>query len=265
VPVANRRKRQPDDSCIACHMQRFSAADIAHTAATDHRVPRRPSAERMGEPPPRRGAPLLVPFHDKRAPGFEPELARDLGVALVKSMWKQKDGRQPPDSDAVSLLETALRNDPEDRTAWQAKGEGLMLSGRLNEALTAFQSVLRLAPEDENALVSAAMLTQKMGRLEDSLDDWRRAIAVNPEIPMYRSNYALLLAHAQRWEEARGQCQVWMRLEPNSIEARKLWITCLLRDGKKTEARAEFARITRLKPANLGELRTWFRKQSRAP
>lgn len=257
-----RRQQQPDDSCIACHMPRFSAADIVHTAATDHRVNRFKSPPK--DDPPRPTAPsLLIPFHADHFGGNAAELKRDLGIALARSMVKHKGRAQPPGPDPTALLEESLNNDPEDVPAWIAKGQILMLRNRSAPALAAFQNALRLAPEEEVALMGAASLTQNQGQLEESLDYWRRAIAVDPEMAMYRMNLTRLLAFAKRWDEAREHCRAWMRLDPRNVEARKIWITCLLRESKKDEARAEFARIQALKPSNFADLRIWFAQQMR--
>ncbi|HEY7310723.1 MAG TPA: tetratricopeptide repeat protein [Gemmataceae bacterium] len=257
-----RRKQQPDDSCIACHMPRFTAADIAHTAATDHRIVRFKSPPR-DIPRHSSASPPLFPFHSDHLDADDVEMNRDLGIALARSMSKYKGRAQARGPDAAALLDAALRNDPEDIPALLAKGRVLMGQGRSEPALAAYRSVLRLAPEEESALVGAASLTQNMGRLEESLDYWRRAIAVNPEMAMYRMNLTRLLAFAKRWDEAREHCPDWIRLDPRNVEARKIWITCLIREGNKDAARAEFARIQALKPANFADLRIWFAQQMR--
>ncbi len=43
MPREARLRTSKEDSCIACHMPGYSASDIAHTAATDHRIVRRPT------------------------------------------------------------------------------------------------------------------------------------------------------------------------------------------------------------------------------
>jgi hypothetical protein len=46
LPLPTRRTRSPEDDCTACHMPRKDATDVAHTALTDHRIPRRADAAR---------------------------------------------------------------------------------------------------------------------------------------------------------------------------------------------------------------------------
>jgi Flp pilus assembly protein TadD len=263
APKQKRLRRQPDDSCIACHMPRFGTSDIAHAAATDHRIPRRRGQQPKDEPRQPLADGWLMPFHQDGTASDRAELRRDLGIALLRSMAKRGASMAPRGLNPVTLLETALQNDPEDMEAWTSKATGLMASRQPDRGLAAFQSALQLQPQEESALFGAAKATQKLGRLEDSLDYWRRLIAVNPELPMYRAEYALLLEYAKHWDEARVQCRTWMRLAPNNVEARRLWISCLLEEGNKVEARKELTRLSALKPPNLGELRARFEKQLR--
>jgi Cytochrome c554 and c-prime len=44
LPLPARRAQNPADDCIACHMPDMRASDIAHTALSDHSIPRNPSA-----------------------------------------------------------------------------------------------------------------------------------------------------------------------------------------------------------------------------
>jgi hypothetical protein len=262
-PRAERLRRQPDDSCIACHMPRFAAVDVAHTASTDHRIPRRPSVGSNDLRRPALADSVFVPFHRERLNGDKADLSRDLGITLMVAMSKQGAALSPPGQNPIALLELALSRDPEDVQAWTMKGLALMANGRHREALASFQSALQVQPDDEGALLGAALLTQKLGLREEGLDYWGRLVAVNPAWPMPRGNYARLLEQAQRWDEAREHCRAWLSGEPSNVEARCLWIRCLLHQGNKDEARRQLARLEALKPPNLDELRARFEKERR--
>jgi hypothetical protein len=260
LPVAVRLKQRPDDSCADCHMPRYGTADIVHTASTDHRVVRRPQAP-AGEAPGRRPLRPLVSFHRGRVEPGDGELARDLGVALVKMVLEGKAPPQPYSRPAVPLLDAALQRDPDDVPALEAKGLALRLLQRRPEALAAFERALAREPERDLCLMGAALCAHGMGWRPENLDYWRRSVAVNPYLPANRANLVQALFDAGAWDELGPQCQAWVRLDPASVGARQGWIACLLHEGKKDEARAEFAKLEALRPPQLAELRAWFEKQ----
>jgi hypothetical protein len=255
------------DSCIACHMPRSPAAQVAHTATTDHRILRRgrqdgaPAGTRPAVG--RRSASPLVPFARDRVDADDRETARDLGIALaVAGMHGQIDMGVYGDR-ALALLESAVRDDPGDLPAGEAKASALAVQRRPAAALDAFEAVLARDPGREACLAGAAELAQAVGDPERSLTYARRAVQANPWIPEYRATLALLLARRQAWDEVRPECRTWMRLDPESVPARLLWIRCLLKEGQKTEARAEFGKVEALRPADLDHLKEWFAEQVR--
>jgi Flp pilus assembly protein TadD len=267
---ATRRRQVADDSCIACHMPRYPPADIAHASATDHRIVRHaavaslPPGQRRSEAGRRRREPALVPFH---RPPDRREAERDLGIALTNDLVQGLiQGKAPPPEArwAVGLLEASVRHDPEDLPAWEAKARVLTLADRKAEALAAYEAVLAKAPHREVSLAGAAMLARDLQQVEAALSYGRRAVAENPWQPKYHADLAQLLADRKAWDEARPHCEAWVRLDPGSIEARMLWVRCLLQNGDKDRARAEFAKIERLRPANLPLLQARFAVEARA-
>jgi hypothetical protein len=226
------RLRLKQDSCIDCHMPRFGTADIVHTAATDHRILRRPVP--LSEDAAARGGPI-VRFHGG-APATDPELRRDLGIALVKRMSTGPGASPDQTLQAAELLEEALHNAPDDVAAWEALGTVGLLARHWAEALSAFENALQQAPGRESCLQGAAVAAQNLGQIEKSIGYWRQAVKVNPSLASHRANLTRLLAHTRDWEAVRPHCEAWLRLEPWSIEARKLWIECLQHEGRSEEA-----------------------------
>jgi predicted CXXCH cytochrome family protein len=252
LPSDVRRHKQADDSCIACHMPRYGAADIVHTAATNHRIvrqapsPAAPKADketgRQGDKEKEKGAsaflspPLLVslsssfvPF--ERTDGDRPEVERqrDLGIALVQLIfWDKLDLLSCPLS-PLPLLEQAVQYDPDDVDAWEAKGGALLLQRRYRESLAAFETVLVHSPRREKSLARAAGLAKQLLQREAARRYWQQAVAVNPWMANYRHSLALLLAEQEAWEDCRQQCEAWLRLDPTSAEARTLLARCQAR------------------------------------
>lgn len=263
LPRSVRLKRQADDSCIACHMPSFSAADIVHAAATDHRIPRIASPDtqeqRLSDEDEKQS---LEPFHPYR-PEDEAEVQRDLGLALLKMMQSNELSPESNSVRAEMLLAGAVRHDAEDLPAWEALGLTLLMRHRGAEGLAALEHVLHHDANRETALTAAATLAWNLGHKEESLAYWKKAVAVNPWLPNYRRALTQVLLQLGQWDEARSSCRAWLRLEPMSLEARQAWIDLLLREDKTTEARAEFALLEALNPPNLSALRTWFNERMR--
>jgi hypothetical protein len=220
-PLEVRKQTQPDDSCIACHMKRYEAADIAHTAATDHRIARRPVAPADG---PRMPIRHVVPFYRHNAD--DPEQARDLGIALVQLIFRGKVEPLSSPTPPLTLLERALQQDPKDVDALEARGGALLLQKRQTEALAAFEGVLALAPRREVSLVRAAQLARQLGRTDSARRYWQQAVEANPWSSNHREELARLLAQEHDWEGCQQQCEVWLRLDPASAEARTLAARC---------------------------------------
>jgi tetratricopeptide (TPR) repeat protein len=262
LPPAERRRRTADDSCIACHMPRYGAADVPHTASTDHRIlkdPQKPGREEQAPAAAPGGRPFVL-FNPDRA-GGEGEHDRDRAVGIVNLAV----GGDPVAARAVRAalphLEAAVKKDPDDLPAREALGYALMLQGRPSEALAAFRALLARSPDHELALVGAAATAETLGRVEDALGYWQRAIAVDPWVAGSRRSRTLLLVKEQAWDEALPECEAWLRLDPMSAEGRATRVSCLLAAGNKEEARAEFARLEALAPDNLPELQARFARR----
>jgi Tfp pilus assembly protein PilF len=267
LPKAARRLPGNDDSCIDCHMQRFPASDIAHTASTDHHIFRRADKESPRKASQSNHETGIVPFYRQRHDSNEMEARRDFGIAFAHAMVERLVKRKPlstgADQQALDFLHEAVRHDSEDISAAEAKAEVLTLTNRQAEALAEYQAILSKAPDREASVMGAAMLAQNQRHLELALFYWGRAVAINPWQPHYRAALARMLADKKAWEEALPECEAWLRLDPASIEARVLLVNCLLKTGKKDKAREQFTKIERLRPPNLQVLQARFNVEVR--
>jgi Flp pilus assembly protein TadD len=250
------------DSCIDCHMPRYGASDIPHTASTDHRI------VRPGKPPAREdgrtgdGLPVAS-FYPERAGGDAAESERALALALVRLAGRAEGPPPRPFRQALPALEAAVARDPDDLAAGEAKGQALARQNRAAEARAAFEAVLSRAPDRELALVGAGSMAEASGDADAAAGYWQRAVAANPWRPDYRRSLALLLVRKEEWEEARAECEAWVGLDPTSAEARVARVQCLLAAGDREAAREEFARVEALAPDNLVELRARYGRKLR--
>ncbi len=257
---AERYRRQADDSCVACHMPRFGTADIVHTAATDHRIPRIPSKPKPEDQASHENL-ALKPFHSYRA-DEETEVRRDLGLAWVELMKINQANPQVHGESAEALLMAAVREHPGDVPAREALGFSQFLRGLDRASLDNLETALSFDPRREWSLNAAAVLTWRLGRSDESLDYWRRLVADNPWQPAYRRALTEILIQQGDRAEASRQCQVWLRLEPMSADARRTWIHLLLRENRRDEARQQLRQLETLKAPDLDRVRAWFDERS---
>ena len=262
LPEETRLKKEPGDSCIACHMPRAATSDIVHTASSDHRIPRKAGEEPGGRPGnDSRPGPALVDFFRGTPDLGDKEVARDLGVAIYQLTLNGYRLTGPDGEFALGLLNDALRDCRDDLDAWEAKGKILHTLRRPASAIDAFEALTKRAPRHESAIVALGVIHRDLGHKDEALAYWRRAVEVNPWVAEYRKNLVANLAERGDLADARPHCRKWLELDPSSVEGRQIWIRCLLEDGKAAEARAEFVKIRALRPANLSELEAWFAKQ----
>lgn len=261
LPHPERQKN--GDNCVACHMPRTDSTDISHTSISDHRILRR--AEKKTAPPaPRKlgqGEIPLVHFHKGDIPADDPEVARDLGLALV-SMASMPTPLAPQLRDtALPYLEGAISRWPHDSEALLGLAYVLSQRGRHREALQLADKVLARSTNHETALEQAVGYADKAGEREKALEYGTRLIAVNPHITRYRVLLIRLLTLQKEFDRAIAECREALHSNPASVAVRSLLVTCYLKTGQMERAREEFAIILKLNPPNKDELKSWFKKQ----
>jgi Tfp pilus assembly protein PilF len=262
LPAAVRREQSPEDSCVQCHMPRFPSSNIAHTAVTDHRVPRRTAAEERPTASPKLAETTLVNFFQKELDPQDAGAPRDLGVALMQLARQPGRAQAAQVRQAVPLLETAVKTFPQDAEAWEAHGLALALLGRDREALAAWEKALKLAPERETTLALAAQALEQQGHNGAALNYARRLVAVNPWNDRARAKLAHLLGSQGDWPGALQECEAAVAVNPAGTEARRERIVCYLRLGDRQRAEEELAILLRLQPWEQPQIRSWFAEQA---
>jgi predicted CXXCH cytochrome family protein len=263
-PVARRRQKQPDDSCVACHMPPAATADIAHTALTDHRIVR--FAKAAEAPPDPVSALRVVPFQRDRIDPDDHERWRDLGVALVRLATRPQvppRARLQVVGEAARLLDQALRRAPTDPAGWRALGRARMTEERFDAAYYALRRAVELEPLDYALLEDLARVEVHRDQIAEGRDHLRQAVRINPYVATARRTLALILVREADWAGAAEHARAWAQLEPDSAEARHALVRCLLEQGRRDDARREFEQLRKLKPTNLAELEAWYERRSR--
>jgi tetratricopeptide (TPR) repeat protein len=226
------------DSCYACHMPPLPAADIAHTAQTDHRVLARPAA-----PAPATGlpAPERVVFFDNadaRLPPWEATRAR--GLAAVKQLLEQ--GQSGGFAAIESLLAPVLEVAPDDTRVLIALVEMALKENDLAAAEKYAQAALAVDPQHEGALVAMTQVCYQDGRYAEGLQYSDRALAINPHMDTLHARRADLLRLAQRLPEGILAAEQALALNPRLMPVRQ-WLINAYRDQGQTAKSEEQRQI----------------------
>jgi Flp pilus assembly protein TadD len=258
------RKAQ-SDSCTACHMPRLSSADVAHTANTDHRVPRRPDPPSAAAAPPalNPGKQPLVFFHRDLVPADDRSTGRDLGIALVRLARARHEvsfARQ-----AIPLLQAALLDWPDDVPAREALADALGAAGNVNEAVALYEEVLARAPANEAYLERAAQVAEHLGQEDKAIAYYRRALTINPSRAALHAGLGRVLTTQHDWDAAAHELEAGLRLDPFDLDARKRLVHVYLKLGRRERARKELDRVLGFDPPDAAALRSWFEDALRAP
>src|SRR5262249_44455124 len=183
-PLSRRRQTSPQDSCLDCHMPRYTSSDIAHTAATDHRIVRRLSQRPVSAIDLDRAS--FVDFYHDRFPEGDRQSERNLGMGLVKMLSAGMLKPQGHGDRALVLLEPARAQYPHDLELRQSKAVLLHLLCRPSEALVETQAVLAQRPGNWRLLALAASAAQAEGQTDRAIGYWRQAVRINPFEPDFQ-------------------------------------------------------------------------------
>ena len=228
--------------------------EVAHTAMSDHRVPRRPDD---ASAPPRGATAALVPFDGaaERVPPRELRRARGLALASLPGTSKSTRGAQEAISalvpegvergDQRALVE-ALAGDVE---ALRGLGQLYASTGRMDAAAACWEGALAADPTDGETLALLARQMQRGGRLREALGMLDRLVAANPRVAAVHAQRGAILVALGRPDEAIGAVRTSLELDPSSQSVRSFLAELLTRTGHEAEAASERETLSRLKGA----------------
>jgi predicted CXXCH cytochrome family protein len=253
------------DNCIGCHMPRRLTANVAHDAITDHRILRRQDSPTKQEPrfAPQPGQIPLVDFYRNLHDPGDPELGRDLALAMISLAYRQGSDeiRQVICQRALPLLEKALQTDADDIDVQEGKAYALGARGHPRTALAIFEAVLAKVPQREYSRENAARIAAELGEKEAAIGHLRLLLAGNPWNTGAHYLLAKCLGERQDWQTAIAEAEATLRLDSTHVAARTLLVAGYLQTGDKQRARKEFDLIERMRPPELDKLRRWFQDQ----
>ena len=255
LPLAEQEAAPARGSCTACHMPSQALREVAHTAMTDHRVPRRPG-EAAGRSRASTSADLVA-FDDaaSRVPPRELERARGLALFAQADVARSTRGAveatralvpRGVDTADIPAVVAALAGDVE---ALRGLGQLYARTGRTDAAAACWEAAVAAAPHDGEALSLLAVQFQRSGRLREALETLDRIVASNPWVAAIHAQRGALLVALGRPDEAATAVRRSLELDPSSLPVRSFLAELLERTGHTDESAAERRTISRLKAA----------------
>jgi predicted CXXCH cytochrome family protein len=212
---AKHHAKTPD--CTQCHMPRTTTADIAHTQATDHSIPRvLRTAEKAQTSYPT--APHLVRF----PPGDAPDSDRDLALAW-ESVAKSNNAAE---HEAEKYLRKAVAEEPKDAVEDVPVLTDLayedMKHGAAMQASELYELVLRLDPESTDAETNLGVIEAQSGHLNEAMKLWEVAFEREPERSVIGLNLARGFCFKTQFDKARACVERVLEFNPDLPAARLL-------------------------------------------
>jgi tetratricopeptide (TPR) repeat protein len=206
-------KEQPD--CTHCHMPAASSSDIAHTAVTNHSIPRRMSEIHLDNVA-SDSLPQLIGFPFNRSADHD---VRDLALAWQSVVNSGMTMAQP---EAEKLLKEAFAQSPNDPDVLSALGYVEQTQGAKDKARDLYRKALAIDPTLLDAEVNLGVLDAQSGQMVEAVHLWQDAFIRAPG----RSSIGMNLAHAfcaaGQYKDARNYTMRVLQFNPDLGPAKKL-------------------------------------------
>lgn len=216
APQPERQATEPADSCIACHMPRLGAANVAHSSRTDHRIARRPKLQQGARKKLRPNVGLVFwDDADQRIPAWEAQRARAL--ALSREAFRNPEPWLLQETE--SALAAARASRPGDGEVLTMLGNLKRQAGDLQGARQLFAEANRTRPGHIETVSNLAFVCFQLGDYEAALQALDEALQLNPFQAELEAQRTAVLVEFRRGPEALESARRAAALAPLRPEA----------------------------------------------
>jgi predicted CXXCH cytochrome family protein len=197
--------------CISCHMPRLLPTGVAHSAITDHSIPRIPRAQQpeadAADPEPKAWR--------------EPDQAlvlRDLGLAyfdLAANKHAAPDLQQ-----AYRILSQLPPQERQDPVVEADLGSVLLAQGDTDFAIRMFTRASAQQPSNARYIYCLGAALERAGKMEEAVKELKRSIELDPSQPDAYLELAQLYRKAGHEAESHNALREYLRFMPQNIQLR---------------------------------------------
>ena len=151
-------------------------------------------------------------------------------------------------SDAIAVLRSAHKNEPENPDFMVQLGEFLRQDNKASEAITILYQATKLAPKNAKAWTNLGVAFQQEKRIADAKIAYEKALALNPKLAAIAVNLGTMAKEAGEWESALQYFGKALEIETDFAEAHYNLGATLNELGRLEEAEASYRQAIALKP-----------------
>lgn len=205
------RRHQAAAECVSCHMPRLRPTNVAHSAITDHMIPRIPRAQQ----PDRGGA------NEGLKAWREPDtelVRRDLGLAyfdLAATTQTISDLQQ-----AYQILSQLPLQERQDPAVEADLGSLLLKQGQTQLAIQMFARASAQQPSNARYVYCLGAALESAGKMDGAVKELKRSIELDPSQPDAYLELAQLYGKAGQGAESRKAIQKYLLFMPQNIRLR---------------------------------------------
>ena len=199
----------PPSECVSCHMPARPTANIAHVAATDHRI-QRPHTSMAQDA----GPDKVTAWRDPA-----PELRqRDLGMAQLQiAIERHLQGLAQEGFERLRALPSEqLSNDSDALSSL----ETIALGSDLERAVALGRRIVELRPQSAACAMSLGLALKQAGNSQEAEQQLRRAIDLDPSLMEAYAQLALLYDGEKRTKDAADTIDRFLKWNPWNIQFR---------------------------------------------
>jgi len=204
-------RHEAADECVSCHMPRLRPTNVAHSAVTDHSIPRIPRSQ---PPEADRGDSELKAWREP-----PPALVRrDLGLAYFDLAANTHS--VPALRQAYAILSQLPADQRRDAPVEADLASVLLQQNQAVLAARMFGRAAALQPTNARYAYCLGAALARSGRLGEAIKELRHSIALDPSQPDPYLELAQMYSHAGQEAERRGVIQEYLRFMPQNLSMR---------------------------------------------